>query len=198
MAPRDAPYVPIANGTRTGCWDYLWWNEKKAGSPISCRDAAQGAEISLEQFFLWNPSLDQNVVVEGTPTYDFPCTISPYVSYCMQLESPTPTPKKPFVPPSPRAQGEIANCVRWFRAYFPCSTQLRHSRMSMQLMYRYNPSLKEDCSGYTLGTYYCHETLEDYHGYGLRREDVSKSKPYQNVPTADGTNSGTAQPTGII
>jgi hypothetical protein len=68
----------------------------------------------------------------------------------------------------------------------------------MQLMYKYNPSLKEDCSGYTLGTYYCHETLDDHHGYGLRREDVSKSKPYQHMPTADGTSSGTAQPTDNI
>ena len=196
MFLRDAPYVPIASDTRTDCWHYFWWNEKKTGNPPDCLDVADWYELGPEQFFLWNPSLDKNVTVEGTPTYDFPCTISPYVSYCMILESPTPTPKKPFVPPSPRADGEIANCVRWFMAYFPCSTQLLHSRMSMELMYKYNPSLKEDCSGYTMGTHYCYQTLDDYHGYGLRREDKSKSTSSQS--TAVGTTSDIAQPTEII
>lgn len=198
MFLRDAQDYPIANGTRTDCWEYFWWNERKFGSPISCRHEAERAEISLEQFILWNPSLGQNVTIEGTPTSDIPCTISPYVSYCLHLESPTPTPKEPFVPPSPRAEGEIANCIRWFYAYFDCRSQLSHSRMSMELMYTYNPSLKENCSGYTMGTYYCVETLEDYYGYGLRSQEDAGRDRFRLGPAPGDASSDTAQPTDII
>lgn len=56
----DNTYVPIANGAREDCWEYFWWNETLAGSPISCRSAALAYELNIEQFLLWNPSLDQN------------------------------------------------------------------------------------------------------------------------------------------
>ncbi|KAF5587789.1 muramidase [Fusarium subglutinans] len=193
--PRDGPYVPLANGTREDCWEYLWWNETYAGSPIPCLDAALGYELDLEQFFLWNPSLDQNEPDAVSPTYDFPCTISPFVSYCMQLASPTPVPKKPRVPPSPRAAGEIANCTRWFMGYFDCASQLGHSRMTMEKMYRYNPSLKEDCSGYTLGTFYCHETIEDLYGYDEGPAPTTSSTPTST--TSSKASSSAAQPTDV-
>ncbi|KAF5974969.1 muramidase [Fusarium coicis] len=196
------PYVPLANSTREDCWEYLWWNETYAGSPISCREAALGYELDLEQFFLWNPSLDQNEPDAVSPTYDFPCTISPFVSYCMQLASPTPVPKAPRVPPSPRAAGEIANCTRWFMGYFDCASQLSLSRMTMEKMYRYNPSLKEDCSGYTLGTFYCHETLDDLYNYddALYGDDetspITSSAPTSTTASSK-TSSSAAQPTNV-
>ncbi|KAF5615123.1 carbohydrate-binding module family 50 [Fusarium sp. NRRL 25303] len=192
---RDGPYVPLANGTREDCWEYLWWNETYAGSPIPCLDAALGYELDLEQFFLWNPSLDQNEPDAVSPTYDFPCTISPFVSYCMQLASPTPVPKTPRVPPSPRAAGEIANCTRWFMGYFDCASQLSLSRMTMEKMYRYNPSLKEDCSGYTLGTFYCHETIDDLYGYDEDPEPITSSKPTST--TSSKPSSSAVQPTNV-
>ncbi|KAF5557752.1 muramidase [Fusarium napiforme] len=196
------PYVPLANGTREDCWEYFWWNETYAGSPISCRESALGYELDLEQFFLWNPSLDQNEPDAVSPTYDFPCTISPFVSYCMQLASPTPVPKTPRVPPSPRAAGEIANCTRWFMGYFDCASQLSHSRMTMEKMYRYNPSLKEDCSGYTLGTFYCHETLDDLYHWddALYGDDettpITSSAPISTTISSK-TSSSAAQPTNV-
>jgi hypothetical protein len=134
------------------------------------------------------------VTEEGSSTYDSPCTISPDVSYCMQLASPTPMPEKVLDPSSSRAAGEIANCTRWFMGYFDCVTQLAHSRMSMKKMYRYNPSLKEDCSGYTLETYYCHETLDDLlYGY----QDDPHPTSSQPAPTTSGASSDAAQPTNI-
>ncbi|RGP63960.1 carbohydrate-binding module family 50 [Fusarium sporotrichioides] len=186
----DSPYIPIANGTREDCRQYFWWNETLAGSPIDCLSAAKGYEIDMEQFLLWNPSLDQNWTETDKywPPDNYPCTISADVSYCMQLASPTPMPYK-VAPPSPRAAGEIANCTRWFVAYFSCQSQLGFVRMSMERMYRYNPSLKEDCSGYTLGTYYCHETINDLlYGYGNDPEPTSS----QIAPSISRTSSDTA------
>ncbi|KAL6915179.1 hypothetical protein FSST1_012939 [Fusarium sambucinum] len=194
----DGPYVPIANDTREDCWEYFWWNETLAGSPISCRSTALAYDLDIEQFLLWNPSLDQNwtetELKDIWPPDNYPCTISADVKYCVQLASPTPVPEKVFVPPSPRAAGEIANCTRWFVGYFDCQSQLGHVRMSMEKMYRYNPSLKEDCSGYTLGTYYCHETLDDLlYGYG----DDAEPTFSQSAPSTSRTSSNTAQPTNI-
>ncbi|SPJ91020.1 uncharacterized protein FTOL_13422 [Fusarium torulosum] len=198
MFLRDGPYVPIANGTREDCWEYFWWNETLAGSPISCRSAALAYELDIEQFLLWNPILDQNwtetELKDIWPPDNYPCTISADVKYCMQLASPTPVPEKVFVPPSPRAAGEIANCTRWFVGYFDCQSQLGHVRLSMEKMYRYNPSLKEDCSGYTLGTYYCHETIDDLlYGY----EDDPEPTASQSASSTSRTSSDTAQPTNI-
>ena len=58
MFLRDVPDIPIANGTRTDCWNYLWWDEEKAGSPPDCRDVVDRYELDPEQFFLCNPGLD--------------------------------------------------------------------------------------------------------------------------------------------
>jgi hypothetical protein len=197
MSFRDGPYVPIANGTREDCWEYFWWDEALAGSPISCLATALAAEIDVvEQLFLWNPSLDQNWTETDDiwPPNNYPCTIAPYVSYCVQLESPTPTPEKVLAIPSPRAAGEIGKCVRWFMGYWGCERDLSYVKMSMRKAYRYNPSLKEDCSGYTLGTHYCVETLEDVlYGHNHNQEPTST----QSAPTTSGASSDTTQPTNM-
>ncbi|KAH6962705.1 hypothetical protein DER45DRAFT_533947 [Fusarium avenaceum] len=66
--------------------------------------------------------------------------------------------------------------------------------MSMEKIYRYDPSLKEDCSGYTLGTYYCHKTIDDLlYGY----EDDLESTASQSASSTSRTSSDIAQPTNI-
>jgi hypothetical protein len=55
----DGIFIPLANETRNDCWDYLWWNSS-IGLPISCWSVVVQAEITREEFILWDPSLDQN------------------------------------------------------------------------------------------------------------------------------------------
>ena len=69
--------------------------------------------------------------------------------------------------------------------------------MTKESMYRYNSSFKEDSSGYTLGTYFRHETLEDYHGYDGRAEDDPDAPFPSSVPTIVNASSDTAQQTDI-
>lgn len=66
-------------------------------------------------------------------------------------------------PPAPRAAGEIENCTNWFRpaSFHSCSAVLLNSRLSFEQFYRMNPSVKNDCTGLTVGTYYCISTKED-------------------------------------
>ncbi|KAF2790994.1 carbohydrate-binding module family 18 protein [Melanomma pulvis-pyrius CBS 109.77] len=159
----DAVSIPLANATRTDCWDYLWWNSS-LGSPISCWSVVVQAEITREEFVLWNPSLDQNGDSDNdtaTRTYDYDCTIAPSVSYCTAVASPTAEISKSTAPFSPRAAGEIANCTEWFRSSLSCDSHLSMLRMSLADFYRFNPSVKADCSNYVLGTYYCYSTNEN-------------------------------------
>lgn len=106
--------IPIANETRTDCWDYIWINET-LGSDYSCWDVASFSGLSREQFILWNPSLDKNTEDTATRTYDYDCTLQPASSYCNVIASPTPAPVPTVVPPSPRAAGEISNCTAWLQ-----------------------------------------------------------------------------------
>lgn len=114
-----------------------------------------------EQFFLWNPSLNQNKPDIETPRYDFTYTLSTSVSYCMQLASQTAKPIQTAAPLSPRAAGEIASCMKWFIGYFSCTAQLDILRIEFNKLYKYNPSIKSNCTGYSLGTYYYYATAED-------------------------------------
>ncbi|KAI6765348.1 hypothetical protein HG530_006418 [Fusarium avenaceum] len=137
--------------------------------------------ISLDDLIFLNPMIWENF----GDLVDYPGYIH---------DDPTPVPEKVFVPLSPRAAGEIANCTRWFVTYFTYQSQRGHVRMSMEKIYRYDPSLKEDCSGYTLGTYYCHETIDDLlYGY----EDDLESTPSQSASSTSRTSSDIAQPTNI-
>lgn len=141
----------MANDTRVDCWHYLWWNSS-LGIPVSCWSLAQYYELVL-----WNPSLDANPTdaPAESKTYGYDCIIRPSVSYCVGLASPTPYEPSIPAPPSPRAVGEIANCTQWFVGSLSCDDHISLLRMALDKFYRYNPSVKSDCSGYVLGTYYC-------------------------------------------
>ncbi|KAJ9156077.1 carbohydrate-binding module family 50 protein [Pleurostoma richardsiae] len=155
--------IPLANNTRTDCWDYTWWNSSKSSVP-SCWDVAASNEITGEQFVLWNPSLDANLTVSDNATttvYDYPCTIAPSLSYCVGLASPTPLVSTTTAPPSPRASGEATNCTDWFVGTLSCASHLALLQIDLATLYNLNPSVKSDCSGYVLGTYYCYSTSAD-------------------------------------
>ena len=92
MLTTNGIFIPLANETCDDCRDYLWWNSS-IGLPISCWSVVVQAEITREEFILWNPSLDQNSDSDNdtvTKTYSYDCTIAPSVSYCTAIASPTP------------------------------------------------------------------------------------------------------------
>lgn len=169
----NAVYVPIANGTRTDCWSYFWVNSTaltqiasalnaSSLSSMSCWDVARSSNLDRQQFILWNPSLAQNQTdfesnATTTGAFDYQCTLAASQSYCVQLASPTPAPATPWVPPSPRADKEIANCTVWMvaPAVPPCDSMLMNIDLTMADFYTMNPSVNSDCSGMAVGTYYC-------------------------------------------
>ncbi|KAF7184181.1 hypothetical protein CNMCM7691_004806 [Aspergillus felis] len=168
---KSVTIIPLANDTQTDCWDYLWWNSS-LNSPPSCWSLAISFDIAGEQLVLWNPSLKANATLTSdgitntpngaaTTAYNYPCTIEPSVSYCVALASPTSAAKISTAPPSPRASGEAAGCTEWFPSILDCASHLSLLRMDLAMFYSLNPSVKPDCSGYVLGTYYCYSTSVD-------------------------------------
>jgi LysM repeat protein len=189
--------VPIAAGSRTDCWNYVWINATLSGT-IDCWALASFSQIGREQFVLWNPSLNQNTGT-GTPSYNYTCTIPPSLSYCVGIASPTPMAYTPPVPPSPRSPGEIGNCTDYIRAPkspITCSGMLAGIRLSMSSFFAMNPSVKSDCSGIAAGTYYCIESLLISLGIGNSTSNSTGSITVSS-PSSTSSGNGIATPTPL-
>ncbi|SCV56449.1 uncharacterized protein FFB14_14648 [Fusarium fujikuroi] len=91
---KPGPTIPIANGTRQDCNQYFVIpNITAAPLAADCWGLATGWDITPEEFILWNPSLDESLKKgSGSNSYNYPCTLSESVSYCVALESATPAP----------------------------------------------------------------------------------------------------------
>ncbi|QGI77205.1 hypothetical protein CEK25_003934 [Fusarium fujikuroi] len=117
---KPGPTIPIAIGTRQDCNQYFFiLNTAEAPLAADCWGLATGWDITPEEFILWNPSLDESSKKgSGSNSYNYPCTLSESVSYCVALESATavPGPRKEEPPPNPRAADEVQNCTSWFAA----------------------------------------------------------------------------------
>ncbi|KAI8244851.1 LysM domain-containing protein [Colletotrichum sp. SAR 10_96] len=99
--------------------------------------------------------------------------------------APTSTP----APPSPRAAGEIVDCTAWYAAEsgISCAVVLDLNSLTIAQFFAFNPSVKSDCSGMVIGTYYCTSTEPD--GSPPLEDDDGQTTP--------STTTGTSSPTGI-
>ncbi|KAF5561912.1 hypothetical protein FNAPI_3459 [Fusarium napiforme] len=183
---KAGPTIPIANDTRRDCNQYLYiLNTTAVPLAADCWAMATVWDITPEEFILWNPSLDDSSKKgSGSNSYNYPCTLSESVSYCVALESATavPGPRKEDAPPSPRAADEVQNCTSWFAAKpgWSCENLLLTKHLEIEDLYSMNPSVKSDCSGMAIGTYYCVSTnadgsppgMDDYDGDDDGDDDI--------------------------
>ncbi|PNP85446.1 hypothetical protein FNYG_01275 [Fusarium nygamai] len=140
----DSQLIPLANGTRRDCYKYIYF---------------------YNDFILWNPSLAQPEDDEETSgqadsvanLYAYPCTVSANSSYCVMLASPTPAPIEDVQPPTPLAAGIAKNCTKYFliESYNTCDDIMGQFYLDLRLFVSMNPSVKEDCTGLAVGTWYC-------------------------------------------
>ncbi|KAL6229363.1 hypothetical protein BDW75DRAFT_249828 [Aspergillus navahoensis] len=172
------PVIPIANKTRLDCYDYITFDNITENEAANCWNLAG----IVGELILWNPSLAENSTSIGPPAtittssvtrtitsnpYAYPCTLSESTSYCVAVASPTTTSDgqaSAIATPVPRAAGEIANCTQWFHVESvrdTCESILNTYWLAFEEFYAMNPSVKEDCSGLVLGTYYCVSTYPD-------------------------------------
>ncbi|KAL4733764.1 hypothetical protein BDV11DRAFT_175388 [Aspergillus similis] len=217
------PVIPIADDTRRDCYDglndrYIFFDNVTENEAADCWSLAGVVGITDEELILWNPSLSQNSTSVGPPsvittnsvtmtiTYNpfaYPCTLAENTSYCIAVASPTTTTEgqvPAIATPAPRAAGEIANCTVWFQILSErdtCETILDNYWLAFEELYAMNPSIKDDCSGLVMGTYYCISTYP---------EGVPGGQPDWTGPTYEwgttSTSSGVSTPspvqTGIV
>lgn len=122
--------------------------------------------------------------------------------------------EKEIKTPTPRAAGEIANCTMWFRVRRAarCNDVMATNGLEFGEFYKMNPSVKSDCTGLVLGTYYCRSTYPrgdsvGIPGWASTTESESESESATASASAaktsistSSTNSGTPSPlqTGIL
>ncbi|KAM0239436.1 hypothetical protein ACHAP5_008358 [Fusarium lateritium] len=185
---KSGPIIPIANDTRQDCYRYFVIpNITMAPLAADCWSMASAWEITRE-----NPSLDDSSRKgPGSSSYNFPCTVSENVSYCVRLESPTavPGPRKEKAPPNPRAAGEVQNCTSWFAAKtgWSCENLRLTKHLEIEDFYSMNPSVKSDCSGIAIGTYYCVSTNADRSPPGMEDDDDGDDDDEDDIPTMTAT-----------
>ncbi|OCL10882.1 carbohydrate-binding module family 50 protein [Glonium stellatum] len=189
--------IPLANNTRVDWhYRYIWLNDTSAGPEASdCWAVANFAGIDHAQFALWNPSIDQNIPEANTTSYDYNCSLSSSVSYCIAVASPTSLTATNLQPPSPRASGEIAGCLDWdvITDAVPCDVYLSNIGLTLASFYQMNPSVKSDCSGMNLGTYYCLGT----NSTGLDTPDNSTVTPPATTTGSSSRSPATSAGNGI-
>ncbi|KAL2683337.1 hypothetical protein Neosp_007807 [[Neocosmospora] mangrovei] len=193
------PVIPLANNTRQDCSSYLYLENITATPNIAdCWSMAMVHDITPEEFILWNPSLAKSPSnASDSHSYNYPCTVSESVSYCVALESATQAPGEgdDEAPPSPRAAGEIENCTAWFapESYLDCESLLLTTWLEFDDFYRMNPSVKSDCTGLAVGTYYCISTNADGSPPLYEDEDEDTTTTSTSA-TATGTDVVTPSP----
>ncbi|KAK8141797.1 hypothetical protein G3M48_009881 [Beauveria asiatica] len=166
----DELVIPLANGTRKDCFGYTYFANVTDNYAADCWSLAMLIGTTPEELILWNPSLARNAQqgktddLAASPTidehdYTYPCTLAANTSYCLVLSSPTPPSTEPsqLERPAPRAAGEITNCTAWtpVHDYTTCASIMAVYYLDMETFYKMNPTVKSDCTGLAVGTFYC-------------------------------------------
>jgi LysM repeat protein len=123
----------------------------------SCYNIAATNSISLDQFYAWNPYLQTdcsklwsgyNVCVSTTGlTTPTPSTFKSVATSTKPISS-TPTPVQ---------EGMVDNCKRFYKvqAGDGCWAVADTNKISLEDFYKWNPSVKNDCSGLWAQYYVC-------------------------------------------
>ncbi|KAH8655300.1 hypothetical protein BX600DRAFT_525233 [Xylariales sp. PMI_506] len=202
--------IPLANGTRTDCYEYIWFDNITDNAAADCWNLATVYAITSEEIVNWNPSLDKTTATTGnsvgatitasatTNAYKYPCTLSESSSYCVQLFSTTATSSATSTP-TPQAAGVVANCTAWYQvqSFSTCASILSVFYLDIAQFYAWNPSVGDDCTGLAVGTYYCISTYPN--GVPPDVDDDDTTTTGGATATATGTTISTPSPvqTGI-
>ncbi|KAH7305459.1 hypothetical protein B0I35DRAFT_381589 [Stachybotrys elegans] len=149
------PPAPTHSGQPADCDE---WHVVVEGD--SCQSVADGAGISADQFFDWNPAVSKDCVTNfwvgqaycvGIAGDGGPPTVTT-TSSTRTEEQPKPT------PPAPTHTGQPANCNKWdvVEEGDSCSSIASDNGISTDQFFDWNPAVSRDCvSNFWLGNAYC-------------------------------------------
>ncbi|KAI8658069.1 hypothetical protein NCS57_01187500 [Fusarium keratoplasticum] len=215
------PVIPLANKTREDCSSYLYLANITATPNLAdCWSMAMVHDITPEPIFHTQPTehvefktgADQRKRNLFSGTLHWPSLRLTHLILTLTIilalsqrayliaspSSPLPKITAPGqedveAPPSPRAAGEVENCTAWFapESYHSCESLLLTTWLEFDDFYRMNPSVKSDCTGLAVGTYYCISTNADGSPPLLEDEDTTTTSA---SATATGTDVVTPSP----
>ncbi|RKK16721.1 hypothetical protein BFJ66_g12777 [Fusarium oxysporum f. sp. cepae] len=169
-----------------------------------------------QDFILWNPSLAESKDAETFAAttakavanpYTYLCTLSANSSYCVMLASPTPTLDEDIQPPTPLAAGTPANCTRYQQvmSYSMCENIMAQYFLNINQFYSMNLTIRKDCAGLAMGTWYCVSIWPDGDALGVDDSvpvitTTATAKSGTTGASATNTASSTPSPiqTGIV
>ncbi|KAH7009491.1 hypothetical protein EDB80DRAFT_891746 [Ilyonectria destructans] len=200
----DCWLLAMTFGVERESQDFVLWNPSIARDSqllnelCGCADDAETTAADTAQV------ATSSVATETTSIdFDYSCTLATSSSYCVLLSEPTETSDSEDrdAPPSPRAAGEIENCTRWYAPedYDTCDGMLLTWGFTFDEFYTMNPSISEDCSKMSLGTYYCLSTYVDGIPAGISGAvtSVTATSTTAAATTKDGVSSTSTTATGV-
>ena len=104
--------------------------------------------------------------------------------------------------PAPRALGEVTDCAAWYQATtdYTCDDILGDTGMTIAEFFAMNPTVKSDCTGLNVGTYYCYESPSvNNNGDGTSTgpiATVSATTTGSGTPTS--TSAGVTGTNGVV
>ncbi|KAJ4152983.1 hypothetical protein LMH87_009498 [Akanthomyces muscarius] len=149
----SAPPSPRASGEISGCTS--WYAPEDYDT---CEGILNIFQLSIDQFYKMNPSIGSDCTKMALGTY-----------YCISTQSDggpppsgAPTTTTTSTPPagatpSPIQDGMVANCNKFYKVVpgDGCYNLAHDQGISLDDFYKWNPAVKNDCTGLQAGYYVC-------------------------------------------
>ncbi|KAJ6785997.1 hypothetical protein PWT90_07633 [Aphanocladium album] len=147
------PPAPTHDGEPADCDG---WHVVSSGD--SCQSVADGASISIETFFEWNPAVSKDCKTNFWVGQAY-CThrAGQGITSTTPPTSTGPTTSKP-TPPAPTHSGEPADCNKWavVKSGDTCGSVAKDNGISVDQFFAWNPAVSKDCTtNFWINQAYC-------------------------------------------
>ncbi|KAI0143678.1 hypothetical protein GGR57DRAFT_341918 [Xylariaceae sp. FL1272] len=148
---------PIRDNTTSNCTEYV---DVFDGSGYTCQDILTFYDITIAQFYNWNPAVGSDCGNLWTG-YQYCVAIPGSGDPTSTPSTTTPTPTNG--PGAPTQTGQPSNCVKWYivKDGDSCPSVENAFFITSAQFLEWNPSVSEDCAvGFWLGYAYCVGTTD--------------------------------------
>ncbi|KAH8178523.1 hypothetical protein LIA77_00042 [Sarocladium implicatum] len=148
--------TPTQGGMVNNCNKFHFVKQGQA-----CSTVLSEAQISLAQLFEWNSSVNKDCSGLWAEVYVCVGVVGQATTTSAAPPSTT-TAGNGIATPTPIQEGMVGNCNKFYfvKDGQTCSSVLAESGLSLAQLYRWNPTVKSDCSGLWSKVYVCISTTD--------------------------------------
>ncbi|EEP82317.1 predicted protein [Uncinocarpus reesii 1704] len=160
---------PTQSGIVPGCLSFYY---SKPGT--TCRDIVDGHYVTKEDFFKWNPALNNNC--DGLWAGYWYCVVGP--------KGITALPPTVTIAPTGLPPGQNPECKSWYKRNGETCEEIvgLFGTFSQTEFSNWNPSIQSDCSGLVDGKWYC----VSIPGTPTTRTEAGSTTEWPETPTQSG------------